>query len=199
MLKKVLLGKKGDAMIAVMCVMCVFIALAFTLLLASAVLMASTQKLSAQEQCRIGAMTFAELIKNDMTSPSDSELKEYLKGELKNGRGSSWYYYNEDGEPFHNLDSAGVVRSFDFGELPLDTSEGNKSVNITLRMYWQTVGDTNVEDPDDLGIRLVIFTTCEYQGEKFVQKSYYDRGITKETGDDGSEVTVWAWKIVWKE
>ena len=190
--------KRGDAMIVVLCVLCVFIMLSFTLLLASAVLTAAVGKQKNQEQCRLSAITFSELIRDDLTSSDDSSLKDYLKGELQRGQSSDWYYYNEDGEPFHNLDSAGVIRVFDFADQDITGSASGAKGDITVEMYWQIIGETAVDDPDDLSIRLVVVTECGYNGETFRQKSFYDRRVQK-TGEEGEAASVWSWGIVWKE
>lgn len=190
--KKILTQNTGATTIIVVCVMAVIMALSMGLFLTASVLMKTSAKTLAGEQCRIMAVSFSEEIEQTLTNESyqySDRLQEdagraesltgislwhYIKQNISDG---SWPYYDESEGSIHSY--AGAVRSFQMEE----NGVTGEVAEIVLTMYW-TCGE-NKAAPG----KLVVETTVTVKEQSCSITDVYKLNITS-SGDYDR----WSWK-----
>lgn len=184
---------KGGAMIVVMCVICVFMFISFALLLATSVLVSTTQQASLDDRCRISAVTFSDAVRRELTAEyvtegvENTELRSYLRTNIGGMGGipgtGAWTYY-EDGNPDHTKAAAYRTLIFELGE------KENDAGKISGEMYWEY-------DSGSGGVLLCMTVTCEYLGR--TQKITTQFELLRSEVQTGNKETYekWIWKEVW--
>lgn len=171
----------GAAMIAVLCIMAIFVTLCLAMLLTSSVLLNRAYKTGYQEQCRVSAVTMSKELEQELRdedpaadsfySSVTTQIQYYL-----NGTDKSWPYLNTN-ELGHGVKS-GVYKTYTM-ENPND-----ETGTINLELYWE------YENGGDVGsIVLHVDVTAEKDGEQHTIKTVYDLGVAKD--QDG--VDIWHW------
>ncbi len=184
----------GATTIVVVCVMAIIMALSLGLFLTASVLLSTSGRTLASEQCRILAVSFSEEVERMLTdekysfeSRSGEEagraenisrlpLWYYVKQNISEG---SWAYLEEGQGNLHS--SANAVRSFQMEQ----SGAVGEVVNIDLSMYW-----TREEGSDRPG-ELVIKTTATIKEQSCTITDIYDLEITP-----FRDYERWSWKHV---
>lgn len=182
----------GATTIIVVCVMAVVMALSLGLFLTASVLMKTSARTLAGEQCRIMAVSFSEQVERALTDSAyqyEDRLEEeagkaeslasislwhYIKQNISDG---SWPYYSESEGNIHSYGNA--VRSFRMEEAGVT----GEVADIVLVMYW--IKGENAVVPE----KLVIETTVTVKEQSCSITDVYGLNILP-----GGEYDRWSWK-----
>lgn len=182
----------GATTIIVVCVMAVVMALSLGLFLTASVLMKTSARTLAGEQCRIMAVTFSEQIERTLTDTSyqyadrleeeagraeslaSISLWHYIKQNISDG---SWPYFSEKEGNIHSYGNA--VRSFAMEEAGVT----GEVADIVLTMYWTKGENSTVPE------KLVIETTVTVKEQSCSITDIYGLNISP-----GGEYDRWSWK-----
>ena len=97
---KKLRERSGAAMIAVLCILAIFLTLCLSMLLTASVLMQNAENRRYEEQCRISAVTMSKELERALCTPSEEDkntgIYKYIQENLKTNSASSWPYLNSD-------------------------------------------------------------------------------------------------------
>lgn len=173
-------------MIAVLCVMVVFTALAFSILLTASVASSASIYTLGGEKCKIMAVSFQELLDRELEKDSTKGaggLSGYLKDEITSGK---WDYYDED-DNFHK-----VQRVFQV------TDSGPYELQVT--MYWsQPEGGTiQYGNPNSFKDALLfVSVNCAMRGQSYQADARYRLSVNSSEGE-GGEAT-WKWDKDWQK
>ncbi len=192
--KKILTQNTGATTIIVVCVMAVIMALSLGLFLTASVLMKTSSRTLAGEQCRIMAVSFSEEIESTLTDAEyqyDDRLEEdagraesltsnplwhYVKQNISDG---SWPYYDETQGSIHSRTNANTVRSF---EMEANGVAGEVA-DILLTMYWTCGNDRSKPE------KLVVETTVTMKEQSCSITDVYELKISPM-----GEYERWSWK-----
>lgn len=153
----------GVTTIIVVCVMAVIMALSLSLLLTASVLMKTSARTLAGEQCKILAVSFSDEIRNELTNQAHNYSSK-AQEEAGRGKGASqesmWHYIRQNMED-------GVWPPMEEGKTVLENSPdrirsfemSNQGIageisDITLSLYW-TANESN-ERPDKLTVETLV-------------------------------------------
>lgn len=200
-------NEKGDAMITVICIMAVFLALSLAAIFSASSLMSGALKSKAREQCRLGAVTFSELLEKELTWKSDYEdqkdperqvygLRNYLREQME----GDWRYYNENEAGRKDLDKAKKYFTVDTGSVPgMDENVGE----IKVAIYWTAEASAFETYKDYSKAEVAVEVTCEMKEKKQKQiiRTWYRIGYeaykpdgTTETKDDWEPGEIQNWE-----
>lgn len=190
--KGILTQNTGATTIIVVCVMTVIMVLSLGLFLSASVLMKTSTRTLAGEQCRIMAVSFSEEIERVLTGKEyqyTDRLEEeagraesltgisfwhYVKQNIGDG---SWPYYSETEGSLHSY--ANAVRRFDMEK----TGIAGEVADISLSMYWTCGKNPGIPE------KLVIKTTATVKEQSCTITDVY--GLHVSVGD---EYDRWSWK-----
>lgn len=190
--KEILTQNTGATTIIVVCVMAVIMALSLGLFLSASVLMKTSTRTLAGEQCRIMAVSFSEQIERTLTdevyqytdrleeeagraeSLTGISLWHYIKQNISDG---SWPYYSETEGSIHSYGNA--VRSFEMEEMGVT----GEVADIELAMYWTCSAKADVPE------KLIIKTTVTVKEQSCSITDVYGLNV-----NFGSEYDRWNWK-----
>ena len=182
----------GATTIIVVCVMTVIMVLSLGLFLSVSVLMKTSARTLAGEQCRIMAVSFSEEIQSVLTDEAYQyadrleeeagraenltgiSLWHYIKQNIGDG---SWPYYGETEGSLHSYNNA--VRTFEMEE----TGITGEVADISLSMYWTCRKNSDIPE------KLVIKTTVTIKAQSCTITDVY--GLKVSAGD---EYDRWSWK-----
>ena len=160
---------KGATTIVVICVMAVIMTLSMGLLLSASVLMKTSGRTLASEQCRILAVSFSKELEQELCDPEyryenleqeaadrisengTISLWHYVRQNINDG---SWPYYEESEGGIHGKDSA--FREFNLKK----TGATGEISDITLTIYW-TRRDQQLSGIHGIPDQLIVKTTVE--------------------------------------
>lgn len=187
----------GVTTIVVVCVMTIIMALSLSLFLTASVLMKTSAKTAASEQCRILAVTFSEQIRQQLTdeenifrnSMTENEARaedvrnvslwHYIRQEIANG---FWPYYEEPGSILHNSENA--IRTFRMDPVGI----ASEIADTELSIYWVHGPDENIPE------QLVIKTRVTVKEQACTITDIYR---LRSSGGDGYDS--WKWEHVDKQ
>lgn len=187
----------GVTTIVVVCVMAIIMALSLSLFLTASVLMNTSAKTAASEQCRILAVTLSGQIEKQLTDPAniyESLLEEntaraeninnislwhYIRQEIASG---VWPYYEETGDALHNSENA--VRTF-----RMDAAGVASEIAATdISIYWTPGQEERVPE------QLVIKTRVTVKGQSCTITDIYRLQTA-----GGEEYESWRWEHIDKK
>ncbi|MDD3253174.1 MAG: hypothetical protein PHV18_11505 [Lachnospiraceae bacterium] len=142
-------NRDGSAMIVVMCVMLMTMALSLALLLTSSVMISNANRANAKEQCRINAVSVANVLTKTIPTYSyDGVTEEYptgrdssLKGKLKSVLTTEWYPYDRNASSLQQILRAGK----DYYSYKLGTDSGLPGETV-VDLYFGN--EQEEEEPD---------------------------------------------------
>lgn len=151
-------NKTGSALVGVLCIMCVFAALALSMLLASYQVLQHSQNIMTKEQCHVLADTFSKQVSSEITNASDDTtgLQAYIKTAMEED-GGAWTYYDEE-EAGHTKQE--VIKRIDAQS---DTRLEEKTGELQIGLYWKKTGSS--EEYEDR--TLVAEVTAKLRGEQY--------------------------------
>ena len=142
---KKLRERSGAAMIAVLCILAIFLTLCLSMLLTASVLMQNAENRRYEEQCRISAVTMSKELERALCTPSEEDksngIYKYIQENLKTNSAGSWPYQKSD-ELGHGDNSAGMYREFTLADSDLAGGPGT----VSLKMYWEWERDADLGD-----------------------------------------------------
>lgn len=183
----------GMTTIVVVCAMAIIMALALGLFLTVSVLMKSAEKTSAQQQCRILAVSLSEEITKQLTSEDkiyedriseevgrvedvhNISLWHYVKQNITSG---TWPYYEEQGTTLHNEENA--VRVFEMEP----SGVASEIAESRISLYW-IKGES-----EKIPSQLIVKTNITVKGQTCTITDTY------ELQRAGEEYETWKWKHV---
>lgn len=174
---------KGAAMIAVLCIMAIFVTLCLAMLLTASILLSRANKTAYQEQCRVYAVTMSKELEKALCNNTDGDSDFYtmvtdrIKGNM-NGTLNNWPYLNTN--EFGHSESWGVYLSY-----KLNAADSKEDVSV--RLYWESEYGADVGD-----IRLHVEVTAALSGEQHTVNTVYSAG--KVPADTGS-AEKWYWSF----
>lgn len=125
--------KSGAAMIAVLCILAIFLTLCLSMLLTASVLMQNANNRMYEEQCRVSAVTMSKELEENLCFPDEggtAGFYSYIKNNMALSGPSSWPYLNPD-ELGHG-ENSGVYRSFE-----LENADTSGTGAVTVKLYWE--------------------------------------------------------------
>lgn len=167
-------NKKGDAMIMVICIMAIFLALSLAAIFSASSLMSGALKSKTRDQCRLSAVTFSKMLKEEFEWKTDYEdteknkLRNYIREEMEGG----WTYYNE-GEAGHtNLEQ--LKKEFTVNAAAIGDMNENAG-EMTVSVYWTS--DQTSFSPhtykDFQSAKVVIEVTCKREKQEQTIRTFY--------------------------
>ncbi|MBS7009303.1 hypothetical protein [Anaerostipes sp.] len=175
---------EGSALIFVMCILCVFMAVALIMILVSYQVLTNAQQSAVKDQCRISAVSFNKILEKEITSPegqgtSDDNIRYFLYDQIKNDK---WVYYNEK-EEGHGEKEA-------FRTLDIDMIQSAKDTlgEIQVTMYWESEKDA----PADQTVLVTKVSSSSRKQEYHITTRY----SLKISTDDPEQ---WTWAVKWQE
>lgn len=163
-------NKKGDAMIMVICIMAIFLALSLAAIFSASSLMSGVMKSKNREQCRLSAVTFSKMLKEEFEWKTDYEdttknkLRNYIREEIESG---TWAYYNEN-EPGH--------RNKDYLEFSVDSDTikdlAADAGEIRMKVYW-TSDAASAMTGDYREATVEVEVNCGLKGQKQIIHTSY--------------------------
>lgn len=196
----------GEAMIVVVCVLCVLLTLSFSLLLSSGALMFRSSKTLPKAQCRVWAVSLSRLLDKQFTGDEytfDTQEQEddagtehpdalwfYLREHL--GEKKDWPYYGA-GEHGHSASAAFRTFTIQQDSLPEEVRQDIGAMQIVL--YWQP-GDG--AEPGR-GAVLTAEVTCTSGGQSCTITSRYLLAVSPDGPDAGASYSQWVWSLDTRE
>lgn len=155
-------SQTGSALVGVLCVMCIFTALALSMLFAAYQVLHHSQQIMTKEQCHVLAETFSKELDKEIVMPDDSEgIRKYIKDAMTQEGGSAWSGYdkkeNEEGSGPSKAEVTKHIKA-DMGE-----STETKAGTLDIGMYWKKANGTV---PYENRI-LVVEVTAKLRGEQY--------------------------------
>lgn len=172
----------GSALIIVVCLLCIFAALSLSMTVMAYQTLSQSQQSATKEQCRIAAITFSQILEQDITSDETNEIKTYLYNEI---HGNTWPYYSQ-GKTGHEKEDA--YRSL---TTHLDSSATSKFGDMSSDMYWEMDGDYGE-------IVLVMIVTSEQHNQKYSVTTRYELKKPDDAGDEEWDLDTWKWVVTWQ-
>lgn len=193
-------NKKGSALIAVMCVLFIFMALILSMTLAAYQVLAHTYQYAAKEQCRVTAMDYDRILEQHLQLQTNVEktnpykiscqLADPIVKYTADASGAeAWSYYNKE-EPGH--DDKETLSKKISSQFYINSTTGyalNNMGNVSISAYWKFseaelkhVDDTGKKSPEYSKITLVVTTTCELRKQKYTITSEYKPNLIEPTG-----------------
>jgi len=184
----------GVTTMVVVCVMAIIMALSLSLFLTASVLMKTSAKTGASEQCRILSVTLSEQIEKQLTDQDnvyESRLMEnasraediykislwhYIRQEITDG---SWPYYEEPGSTLHNSENA--IRTFHMDPSGIASEIADSEISI----YWIHGENENIP------ASLVIKTRVTVKEQSCTITDIYRLRVSDENGYES-----WKWEHV---
>lgn len=157
------MNNKGAAMIAVLCLMAIFLTLCLSMLLTSSVLIHQSQQRFSEEQCKVSAVTFSKELEYDLCNDSTSSIYAFMQRNIDINNWSRWPYFNPD-ELNHGDQSPGVYRTF-----TSDTTGDTTAGALSVLLYWEYTMGGSLSD-----IYLHVDVTAQKGGERYTVKAVYN-------------------------
>ena len=164
-------------MIAVLCIMAIFVTLCLSMLLTSSVLMNSAFARRYEEQCRVSAVTVSKELEYDLCTDESSEFYKYIKSHIITVGTSQWPYINTD-ELGHG-DKPGAYKEF-----TLNGAETDKTGSVKAKLYWEWERDGALTD-----IVLHVDVTASQNSRQHTVKTTYNLTVDTINGDK------WVWDL----
>ncbi len=191
----------GAAMIAVLCVMAVFVALAFAILLAAASAAAAMQRTLPREKCKIMAVSLSDVLTQEMGEADGEENS--LQGEIRSSilKGE----WEQSGDLAHIFETLGAedeksnAPDSDDGKKYFEVEDVPEDYQAQIVMAWGIPEEESGPEEEDTGIsrsgiRLYAAVDCSLRGQTCRVKSRY---VLREGREDGKEK--WRWELEWRE
>lgn len=190
-------GNTGATTIIVICVMAIIMALSLGLFLSASVLVNTSGRTLANEQCRVLAVTFSEEVEAMLTSTDynyQSSIEEsegraqnlgsaplwhYVKENISDG---SWPFYEEGIGLYHGKESASRTFQMSGGGV------AGEIADMELTLYWTRRGKDN-----NLPATLVVETTATVKEQSCTITDVYRLA---QNGEGSYEA--WRWEHVEK-
>lgn len=154
-------NQEGSAVIIVMCVLCVLVALALSMIFAAYQVYSHVQKSATQEQCKQSVITFNKELEKDITASGtiqSNSIRGYIRDVVLTGRALET---NDNGTD--NRDTAGVMH-----EVSITNENEEAYGDLTLNLYFQ------YEDEEKrTGAILYTVLSCSYRGEQYRETRSY--------------------------
>lgn len=175
---------EGSALIFVMCILCVFMAVALIMIMVSYQVLTNAQQSAVKDQCRISAVSFNKILQNEITDAkgqgtTDDNIRYFLYDQIKNDK---WVYYN-DKEDGHGEKEA--FRTLDIGMIQ---SAKDTLGEIQVTIYWESEKDA----PLDQTV-LVTRVSSSSRKQEYHITTRYSLKISK------VEPEKWTWAEQWQE
>lgn len=182
-IRKISREQNGAAMVIVLCVIAVLLALAVSILLAASSALNVAKNNVTQEQCKVMATTFSNVVDDAMEDPQ-GQLCQYLKNSISGG---SWA----------SSDSSYHAKTFDLDNTYFDTS---------LEIYWEEPSGGLSSRADNTvnysGVQVYIDVICKLNQVEYHVQSRYGLSVEQleqEEGQIGSPEEKWTWTLWGKE
>lgn len=169
-------NNRGAAMIAVLCIMAIFLTLCLSMLLTSSVLLQNAQNRLYEEQCKISALSMSQELQREIED-SSSSFYGFLQDAIAVDAAAKWPYLN-GGELNHGENAPGVVRRFG-----VSGADPQGAGAVSALMFWEFEHGGDVSD-----IFLHVEVTAEKNGEKYTIVSIYNPSVAQ--GETG-----WNWSL----
>lgn len=155
--RKIKESRTGSALVGVLCVMCIFSAIALSMLFASYQILHHSQQIMTKEQCHVLADTFSKEISSEITSAKDDTngLRAYIKAAMEE---EAWTYFDEE-EPGHAKKD--VIKQIE--TQMNNTRLEKKTGTLEIGLYWKKIGDSEEYE----NRVLVAEITAKLRGEQY--------------------------------
>ena len=171
-------NNKGAAMIAVLCIMAVFVTLCLSMLLTSSVLMNNAFSRKYEEQCRVSAVTVSKELEYDLCTDSETTgFYEYIDSHIITSGSSSWPYINTDELGHGDRPNA-------YKEFTINGTDTAKTGDVKVKLYWEWERDGALTD-----IVLHVDVTASQNNQQHTVKTTYNLTIDSVNEDK------WVWDI----
>lgn len=164
--------QRGDAIVAVLCILAILLALSAALLVSTNIVVNNNAEYKDQIQCKLAANSFAKTLQDKLGDNQD-ELTQAIESMLNN---KTWTYYNDE-IPGHGHSEAD--RRFAFDDVDF---------NHSIVMYYEADEDT-ANDP--LSFELVLELTTTYKDQKYKIVSRFNRY------EDKVDENIFYWYLSW--
>lgn len=155
-------NQTGSALVGVLCVMCIFTALALSMLFAAYQVLHHSQQIMTKEQCHVLAETFSKELDKEIVMLNDSEgIRKYIKDAMTQGSGNTWSGYDKREEEEKNGPAKSEVTKHIEAEMGEETE--TKTGTLDIGMYWKKANGTA---PYENRI-LVVEVTARLRGEQY--------------------------------
>lgn len=172
----------GSALIMVVCLLCVFAAFSLSMTVMAYQTLSQSQQSATKEQCRISAITYSQVLEQEITSEKATEMKTYLYNEI---HGNTWPYYSQ-GKSGHEKEDA-----YRHLTTHLDSLATTKFGDMSSVMYWEMDGDYGE-------IVLVMIVTSEQHNQKYSVTTRYELKKPEDAGDEEWNLDTWKWVVTWQ-
>lgn len=161
-LRKLKQNEQGTAMIAVLCILAVFVALALALLLAASTLMHTAGREISGSRVKIEAVTFSDEAEEELTD-RDGSLYRYVQEQISTG---AWLPGEEAAKEF----------------------TGESGCELSLVLYWER--PEGLPQVEWNGTRLFLTATCTRDGMSHRITSEFELSC-REAADGSEEAWEW--------
>lgn len=181
MMKK---SDRGYTMIIVMCLMFLFMALAFSVLFSSAQTLARAQREAARKQSRASAVSFAEWIDEELKALPDEAQKKlsYQIRERLLNETNKWPSYT--GELEGEVEVAVLTFTPKMGTGAASAFKEEEFGQLEVKMYWEA--EDGSRDPKAPGVNLVVTVKATVRGEQFSVTTRYAKSLDAANDWDGT-------------
>lgn len=174
----------GSALIFVMCILCIFMAIALIMVLVSYQVLTNAQQSAVKDQCRISAVSFNRILEKEITDSKGQgteadNIRYFLYDQIKNNK---WVYYN-DKEEGHGEKEAYRILDTEMIQSAKDTLG-----EIQVTMYWESEKDA----PLDQAVLVTKVSAVSRKQEYHITTRYSLKIST-------SEPEQWNWAARWQE
>lgn len=145
--------QRGDAIVAVLCILAILLALSAALLVSTNIVVNNNAEYKDQIQCKLAANSFAKTLQDKLGDKQD-ELTKAIESLLNS---DTWTYYNDE-IPGQGHSEADRRLAFDDGEF-----------NHSIVMYYEADEDT-AKVPSAFELVLELTTTYKEQKYKIVSR-----------------------------
>lgn len=172
-------NKSGSALIGVLCIMCVFTALALSMLFASYQVLHHSQQIMTKEQCHVLAVTFSQQLDNEIIKTGDQDgIRKYIKDTMTKDNGNDWLYFAEDESGHAKKD---VIKNV---SAKMNSDTETKAGNLNIGMYWKKIQSSEAYD----NRLLVVEVTAKLRGEQYRITNEY-----RLSNGSSSPESTWNW------
>lgn len=195
--------RDGAAMIAVLCIMAVFVALAFAILLAASSAAMALQGTLPEEKCKIMAVSLSDVLTRELKEAGleENELQAALHEEILEG---TWEQSGDGARIYENLaEEEKEAGSLSHRKKYFEVEDVPEDYQAQAVMVWGISQEENAqedmpegESAEDSyeGARLYLMVTCKLRGQTGRVKSRYV--LRKSVG---TEEERWRWELEWRE
>lgn len=164
--------QRGDAIVAVLCILAILLALSAALLVSTNIVVNNNAEYKDQIQCKLAANSFAKTLQDKLGDNQD-ELTKAVESLLNS---KTWTYYNDE-IPGQGHSEADRKFGFDDGDF-----------NHSIVMHYEADEDT-ANDPS--AFELVLELTTTYKNQRYKIVSRFNRY------EDKNDKNIFYWYLSW--